>query len=64
MNKSAIPSIMLSTLRLPPVRMQSLSQNAEGVRSRTPRQPSLTLESGFYFLLETGGKILLENNNQ
>lgn len=64
MNKITIPSVRLATLRLPPVTMQSMLPNAEGGRMRKPRQPCLTLESGFYLLLETGGKILLENNNQ
>lgn len=64
MKKSLIRIVELVKVRLPQRVMlgrASLDFRREG-RSQNCQKPSLTLENSFHFLLEGGGRILLEKD--
>lgn len=60
MKKYLIPVVKLITVRLTPLMMHRVSMRLHRPDTKNRKKPLLTLESGFNFLLENGGRIRLE----
>lgn len=60
MKKVLIPVVELITVRLPQIMMRRVAMSFSRPSKTRKEKPGLALESGFHFLLENGGRILLE----